>query len=404
MSRRILVSGAGVAGPALAFWLHRRGCDVTVVERATGLRSGGHAIDFRGTATRVLERMGLTDAVKQHETRTGTIAMVDAQGNILSRLPEGFTSGDIEIPRGDLVRILHEATREDVAYRFGDSIAHLEQTGTGVDVGFAGGSRDRFDLVIGADGLHSNTRALAFPAGTRAAHAMGYHLALFTVPDYLGLHDQGRYYLQRGKRVSYFATPHDGLARASFYFSSAYLGRTGTDAVGRDSAAQKQLLRDLFADVGWEARRLLDHLDAAPDWYFDALSQTRMDRWSCGRVALLGDAAGCPSPLAGMGTSLAFVGAYTLARELSRCGNDFAAAFARYEAALRPMADAAQKMARSSLAWLVPQTRARLWASRRLWSWMPESMMRKLMIDQPDAIARLVPLDEHAPAEPAYAS
>lgn len=404
MSPQILISGAGVAGPALAFWLHRYGFDVTVVERAPGIRAGGHAVDFRGTATRVLEYMGLADEVKQHQTRTGAIAMVDTRGKILARLPEGFTSGDIEILRGDLVHVLHTATRDNVAYRFGDSIAHLDQTTTGVEVTFAGGSRDHFDVVVGADGLHSHTRACAFAPGTRALHAMGYHLAIFTVPDLLGLHDQGRYYLRKGKRVGYFATPKDGLARASFYFSSAHLARAEADAIRHDPAAQKQRLRELFADVGWETRRLLEQLDTAPDGYFDSLSQVRMDRWSCGRVVLLGDAAGCPSPLAGMGTSLACVGAFTLAHQLRHCGADYAGAFARYEATLRPMVDAAQKMAEASLTWLVPATRMRLWASRRLWSWLPKATLRKLLIDQPDKVARLVSIDVDPAKDPVCAT
>jgi 2-polyprenyl-6-methoxyphenol hydroxylase-like FAD-dependent oxidoreductase len=163
--------GASVAGPALAFWLHRYGFKVTIVERASAIRSGGYAVDFRGTATHVLDCMGLSKIVKQHDSRAGSIAMVDAQGSIFARLPDGVTSGDIEILRGDLVKVLYESTRDDVTYIFDDSIRALRQTGEGVDVTFASGNRDRFDLVVGADGLHSDTtRALAFPDETRVRH------------------------------------------------------------------------------------------------------------------------------------------------------------------------------------------------------------------------------------------
>ena len=396
MSKRILISGASVAGPALAYWLHRYGFEVTVVERAQTVRSGGYAVDFRGTATHVLDRMGLTDAVKQRETRTGAITMVDAKGDTLARLPDGFTSGDLEILRGDLVKVLHEATRENVAYLFGDSIRALTQTAEGVDVAFASGRRDRFDLVIGADGLHSNTRALAFPDETNVRHDMGYYLAIFTVPDYLHLHDQGRYYMQLGKRVGCFGSKNDGSAKASFYFASSCLDRAAGDPLRRDPDAQKQLLREVFSDVKWEAPRLLAYLDQAPDLYFDSLSQVRMDRWFTGRVALLGDAACCASPLAGMGTSIAIVGAYTLAGELRKAGDDHAAAFASYEAIMRPFVAEAQKMAQDSVEWFVPRSRLRLWFSRKLWSWMPKSTLKELMIEQPARIANSVPLRDYA--------
>ena len=396
MPKRILISGASVAGPALAFWLHRYGFDVTVVERAPTIRPGGYAVDFRGTATQVLDRMGLTAAVKQRETRTGAIAMVDEHGDTVAQLPIGFTSGDLEILRGDLVKVLYEATRANIAYIFGDSIRTLTETPDGVDVTFASGNRDRFDLVVGADGLHSNTRSLAFREKTDVLHEMGYYLAIFTVPDYLHLHDQGRYYMQLGKRVGYFGSKNDGCAKASFYFASSYLDRTAGDPLRRDPAGQKQLLREIFSDVKWEAPRLLAYLDQASDLYFDSLSQIRMSRWSAGRTVLLGDAACCATPLAGMGTSIAITGAYTLAGELCKAGDDYATAFARYEAILRPFVKEAQKMAEGSIEWFVPRSRLKLWFSRKLWSWMPKSTLKELMIDQPDKVASIVPLRDYA--------
>lgn len=395
MQKHVLISGASVAGPALAFWLHRHGFKVTIVERAPTIRPGGYAVDFRGTATQVLDRMGLTAAVKQHETRTAAITMVDAQGRTVAQLPDGFTSGDIEILRGDLVKVLYEATRQDTTYLFNDSIRTLSQTPEGVDVTFASGHQGRFDIVVGADGLHSGTRALAFPDQGQARRDMGYYIAIFTVPDYLQLHDQGRYHVQLGKRVGYFGSKNDGQAKASFYFASSYVDEAGGDPIRRDVAAQKRLLRTIFSGMGWEAQRLLAHLDEAPDLYFDSLSQVRMSQWSAGRVVLLGDAAACASPLAGMGTSIAITGAYTLAGELHRAGGDYASAFSRYEATLRPFVDQAQKMAIDSVQWFVPKTRLRLWFSRKLWSWMPASTLKELMVDQPDKVARLVHLGQY---------
>jgi 2-polyprenyl-6-methoxyphenol hydroxylase-like FAD-dependent oxidoreductase len=390
LTKRVLISGASVAGPALAFWLSRYGFEATVVERAPGIRPGGYAVDFRGSAMRVLERMDLVDAIRQHETRAGAITMVNRSGKVVARLPDGFTSGELEIQRGDLAHLLHDTTRNSAEYIFDDSVRSMNETPGGVEVTFAGGNARRFDLVVGADGLHSNIRALAFGPEEECVHPMGYYIAIFTLPDILRLGDAGKYYVELGKRVGCFGTPRDGKAKASFYFASQKLAYDR-----RDIASQKKLLRETFAGVGWETPRLLEHLDAAPDLYFDSLSQVRMKTWSSGRTVLLGDAAACPSPMAGMGTSLAIVGAYVLAGELKSAGDDYAAAFSRYEAIMRGFASEAQKMA-EGVSWFIPQTRLKLWFSKKLWSWMPKSTMQKLMVEQPTRIANTVPITDYA--------
>ncbi|HUA25234.1 MAG TPA: FAD-dependent monooxygenase [Steroidobacteraceae bacterium] len=388
MVKRVLISGASIAGPSLAFWLDRHGFDVTVVERAPAVRPGGYAVDFRGTAMRVLERMGLIEAVKERETRTGSITMVDADGKVVTRLPDGFTSGDLEILRGDLAEVLYGATRGGAQYLFGDSIQAMVEKAEGVEVTFASGSTRQFDIVVGADGLHSSVRALAFGERSRFVRPMGYGIAVFTLPDFLHLGNAGRYHVELGKRVGCFGTPNDGRAKATFYFAS--------DAVEYDRddvAAQKRLLREIFAGVKWEAQRMLAMLDAATDFYFDSLSQVKMDAWSRGRVVLLGDAACCPSPMSGMGTSLATVGAYVLAAEMKAAGGDYPTAFAKYEVALRGFAAEAQKLA-ESVSWFIPRTRVKLWLSKRLWSWMPQGMLKRLMIEEPSRIASLVRLED----------
>jgi 2-polyprenyl-6-methoxyphenol hydroxylase-like FAD-dependent oxidoreductase len=389
MKKRVLISGASVAGPALAFWLSRYGFEVTLVERAPSLRPGGHAVDFRGTAMRVLERMGLVDAVKEHETRTGSITMVDKNHRLEARLPDGFTSGELEILRGDLSKVLYEATRHDAEYVFDDSILEMEESANGVDVSFVRGATRRFDYVVGADGLHSNVRLIAFGKESDFAHPMGYYIAIYTVPDFLKLGDAGRYYVELGKRVGCFGTPTDGRAKASFYFASK-----GLDYDRRDVAGQKKLLRDSYAGVKWETQRMLEMMDDAPDFYFDSLSQVRMRSWSKGRIVLLGDAAACPTPMSGMGTSIAIVGAYVLAGELHADGGNYAAAFSRYEAAMRPFVTEAQKMA-EGVSWFIPQTWIKLWLSKKMWSLMPQSTMRKVMIEQPNQIASMVQLKDY---------
>jgi 2-polyprenyl-6-methoxyphenol hydroxylase-like FAD-dependent oxidoreductase len=236
--------------------------------------------------------------------------------------------------------------------------------------------------------LHSAVRAIAFGEESLFVKHMGYYIAIYTIPDFLDLGDTGRYFVQRGKRVGCFGRKDTGTAAASFYFASTRL-----DYDRRDADAQKRLLRETFADVKWAAPRMLDMLDAAPDFYFDSLSQVRMERWSAGRVVLLGDAAACASPVAGMGTSIAMVGAYVLAGEIRRAAGDYTTAFAVYETTMRHFVSEAQKMA-GSVTWFVPQTRLKLWLSNKLWSWMPRASLRELMIEQPNRVAGLVALED----------
>jgi len=390
MTKRVLISGASVAGPALAYWLGEYGFDVTVVERAPDIRPGGYAVDFRGSAVRVLESMRLFDAVKSRETRTSSITMVDKKNKVVAKLPDGFTSGELEILRGDLAAVLHEAASSRAQYLFGDSIQSIEQRADSVEVSFASGKTRGFDIVVGADGLHSNVRAIAFGEESKFVQHMGYYIAIFTVPDFLNLGDAAATYTELGKRVSCFGAKREGVAKASFSFAS---GKLNYDR--RDVAAQKALLRETFADVQWEARRMLQMMDDAPDFYFDSLSQVKMDTWSRGRVVLLGDAAACASPMSGMGTSIAMVGAYLLAGELKLAGDDYATAFAKYEAGMREFVSEAQKMA-EGVSWFIPRTRSRLWLSKRLWSWLPQSTLKELMIEHPARIANMVELKQYA--------
>jgi 2-polyprenyl-6-methoxyphenol hydroxylase-like FAD-dependent oxidoreductase len=387
MQPHILISGASVAGPSLAFWLSRYGYTVTIVERAPAPRLGGYAVDFRGSGMQVLERMGLADEVRRIQTRTGSIANVNADNQIIARLPDGFTSGELEVERGRLVRILHEATRHDVDYIFGDSVTAVRQTDGSVEVDFASGRKGSYTLLVGADGLHSNVRALAFGPESQFIRYLGCYIAIYSVPDFLGLGDAGRYYVERGKRVGCFGAPNSGGATASFYFAS-----NASDHDRRDVAGQKQLVRDTFAGVKWETQRLLAELDDAPDFYFDSLSQIRMDNYAVGRVVLLGDAASCASPLSGMGTSIAMVGAYVLAGALKEAGDNHVAAFTAYQSTMRPFVESAQMLA-ESVEWFIPRTRLRMWFSQRLWSWLPQSTLREIMIDAPARVASLVDLD-----------
>src|SRR4051794_8303258 len=314
---RVLVAGASIAGPALAHWLRRRGAEVTVMERSSGLRPGGQAVDARGVAKEVIARMGLDAPVRAARTDTAGAYTVDADGNVLETYRAEDHGGDgyiaeIEILRGDLSRVLHEDTRDGVEYLFGDRIAELAQDADGVDVTFAGGDRRRFDLVVGAEGLHSALRAMIFGPHERFVRHLGRMMSFYTVPNEFGL---DRWLIdyqesESGRSAGLRPIPDATRAMAMFSFPAA-----DVDVDYRDVAAQKRLLRERMAGLGWLTPRILAHLDDTPDFYLDQVAQVVMDRWSSGRIGLLGDAAFSSSPLSGGGTGLALVGAYLLAGE-----------------------------------------------------------------------------------------
>ncbi|MFB4313554.1 FAD-dependent monooxygenase [Actinomadura sp. 21ATH] len=344
----ILISGAGIGGPALAYWLDRYGFDVTVVERWNGIRPGGQAVDVRGPALDVAERMGVLDELRARTTGMRGMSVVDAAGEELYRSEERTVSGgdlaspDVEILRDDLARIITAAGGDRIEYLFDDSIAALEEGADGVRVTFDSGLERSFGLVVGADGLHSNTRRLAF--GPVAPQELGTCMAVFSVPNFLGL-DGWQIMHQMpggGLRGGMVMSVRNGTeARAYLMFDPA--GPLEFDH--RDIEAQKKLVaRELEGD-SWVMPKLLEHMWTAPDFHFDSAAQIRLDAWSRGRVVLLGDAGYCGSPLSGQGTSMAMVGGYVLAGELKEAGGDHVRAFAAYEEELRGYADANQRIA-----------------------------------------------------------
>ncbi|QKV72645.1 FAD-dependent monooxygenase [Amycolatopsis sp. Hca4] len=343
---RVLVAGASIAGPALAHWLRRRGAEVTVVERAPGLRPGGQAVDARGVAKEVIRRMGLDAAVRAARTETAGAYTVDADGTVLETFNAEDDGGDgyiadIEILRGDLSEVLYDDTRDEVEYLFGDRIAELTQDADGVDVTFAVGDRRRFDLVIGADGLHSALRAMVFGPRERFVRHLGMVLAFYSVPNEFGIDRWLIDHQHEGRSAGLRPLKDPTRAMAMLSFPS-----DGFDVDHRDIDAQKRLLRERMAGLGWRTPEILAHLDDTPDFYLDQVAQVVMDRWSEGRVGLIGDAASCSSPMSGGGTGLALVGAYLLAGELAAAGWDPAVGFARYEAQMRPFVEANQEIGR----------------------------------------------------------
>ncbi|WP_329235572.1 FAD-dependent monooxygenase [Actinoallomurus sp. NBC_01490] len=355
----VLISGAGIAGVTLAHWLRQHGFTPTVVERAPAIRAGGYKVDIRGAALTVAERMGLLEEIRALRTdvRRGTV--VDAVGKSVASMDGdtfgGRTHGDAEILRGDLHRLLYQRTAESVTYLFGDSITALRETPDGVEVDLESGRSRTFDLVVGADGLHSVTRALAFGPQERFVHDLGYRISICDVPNHLGLDREEVTYVGPGKTMLAYSTAGQEGAKAMFLFGSAELSGEPSDRAGRRSA-----LASVYGGEGWEVPRFVASAAAAPDLYYDSISQVRMDRWSAGRIVLLGDAAYCASPASGQGTSLALVGAYVLAGELAAAGGDHHAGFAAYEREMRPFAEANQKLGPANIKRMVMRTRGQV--------------------------------------------
>jgi 2-polyprenyl-6-methoxyphenol hydroxylase-like FAD-dependent oxidoreductase len=330
---QVLVSGASVAGTTVAYWLAQHGHSVTVVERYPGLRPGGQAIDVRGPALTVLERMMLRAAADQRRTRIRGASVVDRDGNELSQDTESTPTGgliaspDIELLRDDLIELLYEATQLKVEYLFDDSIAALQDDGAAVAVAFERAAARDFDLVIGADGLHSNVRELVFGPEEQFIDRLGTHAAIFTVPNFLDLDYWQTWHYGDSTMAGIYSARNNTEARAMVGFMD-----TDLQIDYRDTEAQLAELERRMADDGWVRAQLLQYMRNAPDFYFDEMSQIKMDRWSKGRVALVGDAGYCCSPLSGQGTSVALLGAYILAGELQAAGGDYEKGFTSYQA------------------------------------------------------------------------
>ncbi|WP_020496337.1 FAD-dependent monooxygenase [Sciscionella marina] len=344
-SRTILISGAGVAGPALAYWLREHGFAVTVVERAPEPRLGGQAIDIRGTARTVIQRMGLLDAVRAHHTGVHGIAYVDSRGRHQARMTnadfgDSGVIADLEIVRGDLVRLLTEAAQDGVEYRYGDTITALTERAHGVEVEFANAPAQTFDLVVGADGTGSRVRSLAFGPYREFVADRGYHTCYFPARLRQPLHGWELFYSLpagngfRGRNAVLYPVGEQGEARAMFAFAGPPLPHLPENAEQRLA-----LLRRVYAGAGWEVPDLLGRLDAGEDIYLARAGRVRIDSYSRGRTVLLGDSAFAGS--FGLGTSTSLVGAYVLAGELARAEGEHRRAFAEYERIMRPFVQAA---------------------------------------------------------------
>ena len=356
-TQTVLISGAGIAGPTLAYWLDKAGLRPTLIDNAPSLRSGGYVIDFWGLGYDIADRMGLSEDLDRLGYHIQEMRIVDDNGqretgfgtNVFRELTGGRF---VTVRRSDLARLLFERANPVTEMIFGDEISGLEQERDGVNVTFQHGSPRRFDLVIGADGLHSNLRYLVFGPQHRFELSLGYTVAAFEAQGYRP-RDEDVYIIHNkpGCMLARFALRDD---RTLFLFVFADNVRDATSAHGVE--AQKVLLRSRFRGNGWESARILDELERSDDLYFDRVSQIHMPGWSRGRIALVGDAAFCASLMAGQGSALAMTAAYVLAGELARMGGSHEEAFRRYETFLRPYIETKQRGATNFSSAFAPRT------------------------------------------------
>jgi len=360
-NRNILISGASIAGPALAYWLNQYGFNVTVIEKAPELRKGGYRIDLRGVATEVAQRMGILNQVKELNTAMRGSSMIDANGKRYADLNDPNIFGmrqdtDVEIMRGELSNILYAETKEQTEYIFDDAITAITQTDEGLTVTFKDGEQRDFDLLVAADGLRSNVRGLAFDKEKISVDHLGYFVSIFTIPNYFNLDHWELSYPAVGKIVNIYSTGKGQEAKALLMFAAP-----ATEYDHRDIAQQKQMVIDHFKYEGPSITKILDAIHDTPDFYFDAISQVKAESLSNGRVVLLGDAGYCPSPASGQGSSLALVGAYVLAGELAASPGNHQAAFANYESQMRWFVKANQQLGVTVLKEMVAKSKSQLW-------------------------------------------
>jgi len=384
---RILISGAGVAGPTLAWWLARYGFTPTLVERAPRLRTGGYVVDFWGAGFEIADRMGLLPELRAEGYIVKDVIVVNRDGKRIAGFPAAafsrMTHGRYtSLARGDLAASIFRAVENKIETIFGDSVREIDQNDARVRVTFESGAARDFDLVIGADGQHSRVRELVFGEEARFEKYLGCKVAAFETAGYRP-RDELTYvmYTEVGQQTARFAMRGD---RTMFLFIFADPVANGD----RDIAAQKALLRKRFGTSGWECPQILQALDAAPDLYFDRVSQIRMGgSWSKGRLTLLGDAASCVSLLAGQGSALAMTAAYLLAAELHRAHGDYTRAFARYQETFEPFVAKKQAMALRFAGFFAPQSKWSMWVRNRVISllridWIADMAAGRDLVDE----------------------
>lgn len=340
--KKVLVVGAGVAGLAVCYWLKAFGFSPTLIEKSNTLRKGGYGVDIFGIAVGITKKMGIYEKIVAMRTQIERGFYVNADGHTLVEAQGekfGFRHGEeVEILREDLIQILKQAITE-IPCHFNQYIKSIKQDDKRVEVTFNNNKTENYDLVIGADGVHSTTREMVFSTEEYERVDFGCYSAIYSLPNYLKLERSEIAFDSNQKFISVSSDKNPAVALASFMFRS----NRGVENI-RNEKDQKNFFKDAFVDLGWETNKLLQYMQESNDFYFDVAIQIKMKSWTKGRVALVGDSAFCSTALSGQGTTTALVGAYVLVGELKAAIGNYHVAFERYNNLLRPYVEANQEL------------------------------------------------------------
>jgi 2-polyprenyl-6-methoxyphenol hydroxylase-like FAD-dependent oxidoreductase len=381
-NKNILISGAGIAGTTLAYWLKKFGFNPTIIEISPILREGGYAIDFMGAGYDVAEKMGIIPLLEKVDINVSKVGFVDTNNNEkgsmnYAKIKRLMNNRAFTLLRSDLAKVIYENLNNEVEIIFGDSIGKIEQTKENVVVTFRSGKSRSFDLLVGADGLHSVVRNLTFGSEEQFEKYYGYYTSSFTLENYS---PKDRAFLMcnvPGKQAAVYAYS-DNKTATFFVFTS----HEKLKYDHHDVKKQKQILKDEFMNMGWKCPEIFSRIDSSPDFYFDSISQIKMDNWSKGRVTLVGDACDCPSLLSGKGSTLAMTGAYILAGELKLANGNFKTAFAQYENIFKPFINKKQKSAQRFAKSFIPKSNFGIWVRNQALKLMSLSFISKLYLNQ----------------------
>jgi len=381
-NKNILISGAGIAGTTLAFWLKKFGFNPTIIENSPALREGGYAIDFMGAGYDVAEKMEIIPALKSVDINFSKLVFVDnnnkEKGSMNYQKIKNFLNGRaFTLLRSGLAKVIYQSLDKDVEIIFGDTITQIDQNEKEVVVTFQSGSTRTFDLVVGADGLHSNVRNLVFGDETQFEKYFGYYTSSYTIDNFSLGNDTFSMYNVPYKQVAVYSKG-ETQTTTFFIFSSP----EKLSYQHHDIDKQKQILKSEFENSGWKCAELLSQIGSTKDFYFDTVSQIKMDNWHKGRIALVGDAGYCPSLLSGKGSTLAMAGAYILAGELKQANGDYKTAFEQYEILFKPFMEKKQKAARSFAKSFIPKSNFGIWLRNKIFKLMSSSLFSKLFLNQ----------------------
>ena len=381
-NKNILISGAGIAGTTLAYWLKNFGFNPTIVESSPELREGGYAIDFMGAGYDVAEKMGIIPALKAVDINFSKLVFVDGnnkeRGSMNYQEIKNLLNGRaFTLLRSDLAKVIYQNLDEDVEIIFGDTITKIDQNEKDISISFQNGKTRDFDLLVGADGLHSNVRKLVFGSEAQFEKYCGYYTSSYTINKFpLGNNAFSMYNVPYRQVAVY--SKNEIQANTFFIFTSS----EKLDYQHHDIEKQKQILKAEFGNSGWKCPELLTQIDSTTDFYFDSVSQIKMHHWHKGRVTLAGDAGYCPSLLSGKGSTLAMVGAYILAGELKQAKGNYKTAFEEYEILFKPFMEKKQKAAQSFAKSFVPKSNFGIWLRNKLFKLMSSTLFSKLFLNQ----------------------